>query len=157
MRTAFRRRDVLAWGSGTLAVVALPQSLAGTGAVGSLAPAPQMLSPVFASVMSRMDGLISAYAEARRAGVGYVEADVALRSTLLLAIEAVPQTLSDCDAQERCEVELIAAIIEPAPYYGPRPRHEHEALARECLAAYRASLQRQPMRQHVERLRSGLA
>jgi hypothetical protein len=104
-----------------------------------------------------MDVLIAAYAEARRARVGDVEADLALRRLLLQAIEAMPQTLDDCDAQERCEAELAAAILEPSPVFGPLPRHEHEAHVRTLLAGYRASEHRRPMREHVERLRKGLA
>ena len=157
MLNAVRRRDVLAWVSGTLAVAALPRPLAGASAVSSLASTPLQLSPVFADVMARMDGLIAAYAEARRARVGHVEADLALRRTLLQAIEAVPQTLDDCDAQERCEAELVAATIERAPYFTPLPPHEHEARARGLLAAYRTSEHRRPTREHVERLRQGPA
>lgn len=153
MLDAVRRRDVLARASATLAVAALPWPLAGASAVNSVALTPLQLSPVFADVVKCMDGLISAYAEARRAGVGEFEADLALRRTLLQAIEAVPQTLDDCDAQERCEAELVAAIIAPASYHTPPPRHEHEALARNVLDGYRASERRRPMREHVEHLR----
>jgi hypothetical protein len=157
MLDTVRRRDVLAWDSGTVAVAALPQPLAGASAMSSLAPPPLLLSPVFADVVARMDGLIAAYDEARRAHVGYVEADLALRRTLLQAIEAVLQSLDDCDAQERCEAEMAAVIADPSPCVTPLPPHEHEALTREALAAYRASEHRRPMREHVERLRQGLA
>ncbi len=149
------RRDVLVWASATLAAAAFPRPLA--GAKSASTSAPLQLSPVFADVVARMNGLIAAFAEAHRVGVGYVEADLTLRRTLLQAIEAVPQTLDDCDAQERCEAELVAAIIEPAPYFTPLPPQEHEAQARGLLAAYRTSERRRPMREHVERLRQGLA
>ncbi|MBL8845577.1 MAG: hypothetical protein JNN24_07385 [Hyphomicrobium zavarzinii] len=157
MLDAVRRRDVLAWACGTVAIAALPQPLAGASAASSLPSPPLRLSPVFADVVARMGGLVAAYAEARRAQVGYVEADLALRRTLLQAIEAFPQTLDDCDAQERCEAELAATIADPSPCVTPLPPHEHEALTREALAAYRASEHRRPMREHVERLRQGLA
>ena len=123
-----RRRDLLAWASGTLAVAALPLSLPCGSAVSSSASPPPQLSPVFADVMSQVDSLIADYAEARRKGVGYFEADMSLRQLLLRAIEALPKTLDDCDAQKRCEDELIAAIVQPAPYHTPYPRHEQEAL-----------------------------
>lgn len=157
MLDAVRRRDVLAWASGTLAIAALPQPLTAASAVSGFASPPLQLSPVFADVMARMDGLIAAYTEARRARDGDVEADLALRRTLLQAIEAVPQTLDDCNVQERCEAELAAVIADPSPCVTPLPSHEHEALTREALAGYRASEHRRPMREHVERIRQGLA
>lgn len=157
MLVAVRRRDVLAWVSGTVAIAALPQPLTGASAVSGVPSPPLRLSPVFADVVARMGGLVAAYAEARRAHVGYVEADLALRRTLLQAIEAVPQTLDDCDAQERCEAELAAVVVDPSPCVTPPPPGEQEALTRDVLAEYRASEQRRPMREHVERLRQGLA
>lgn len=153
MLTVVRRREVLAWASGAVAVAALRQTVGGASAVSSLSSTTPQLSSVFADVVARIDRLIAVYGDALRDRVGYVEADFALRKTLLQAIEALPQTLDDCDAQERCEAELVAAIIEPAPYDRPLPAHVREALTHRLLTAYRASEQRRPMREHVQRLR----
>ena len=82
---------------------------------------------------------------------------MSLRQLLLRAIEALPKTLDDCDAQKRCEDELIAAIVQPAPYHTLYPRHEQEALLRDGLKAYRTSEFRHAMRRHVEILRQGMS